>query len=348
MGRRPDFEPVETKKGWMVSVPPGMSATGKRVRKFFPDLAKAQKFAGKIRGAHTSGLRGLLTTELATEAAMAVRILEPLGISLVEAARMVAATKDARGQTEVFRSRWRRALLSGEQRWSQRYVDDIGKLPRWLGRTAMGMPCGELSDEAIERALRAHGAKAATTMAARKARVLAVLNFREVATRRPGVISILSVAQAAKVLRACGTAEERRVIALLMFAGIRPDAEHGEISRLQWEAVGKREIYVSPEVSKVGDRHVLIKPRLRRLLRGHPEKGPVMPAGWRRAWQRIRRVAGISEMQDVLRHTFASNYLAAYGEQAAKLAMGHTQGSDTLFRHYRRAVTKEAGKRFFR
>ena len=331
----------------MVSIPPGMSATGRRVRKFFPDLPKAQKFAGKMRGAHASGLRGLLTSELAAEAVTAIRILQPLGISLVEAARLAAAAQDVQGQTESFRARWRRALLSGEKRWSQRYVDDIGKLPRWLGRTAMGMPCGEMTDEAIERALRAHGAKAATTMAARKARVLAVLNFRETAPRKSGVITILTVSQAARVLRACATAEERRVVALLMFAGIRPDAEQGEISRLQWETVGKKEIYVSPEVSKVGDRHVPIRPRLRRLLRGHPAEGPVIPPGWRRAWQRIRRVAGISEMQDVLRHTFASNYLAAYGDNAAKLAMGHTKGSDTLFRHYRRAVTKEAGRKFF-
>jgi integrase len=133
-----------------------------------------------------------------------------------------------------------------------------------------------------------------------------------------------------------------RVVALLLFAGIRPDAEAGEISRLQWEAVGETEIYVSPEVSKVGDRHVPITPRLRRLLRGHPKSGSVVPAGWRRAWQRIRRVSGISEMQDVCRHTFASNHLAAFGEDATKQAMGHTAGSSTLFRHYRRAITRES------
>lgn len=348
MGRRPDFEPVETKSGWMVSIPPGMSATGKRVRKFFPDLQKAQKFAGTTRAAHTAGLRGLLTTELAAQAVVALRILQPLGISLPEAARMVAATQKASEKTEVFKARWRRALLDGEKRWRQRYIDDMGKIPRWLGRTAMGMQCGELSDEAIERALRMHGARSLSTLAARKSRVMAVLNFRERAPKKTTAIQILSPGQCARVLRVCHGRDELRVVALLLFAGIRPDAESGEISRLDWEAVGEREIYVSPEVSKVGDRHVEIQPRLRRLLRGHPAEGPVIPAGWRRAWQRIRREAGISEMQDVLRHTFASNWLAAFGEDAAKLAMGHTKGSDTLFRHYRRAVTQEAGKRFFR
>jgi integrase len=84
------------------------------------------------------------------------------------------------------------------------------------------------------------------------------------------------------------------------------------------------------------------------LLKGHPASGPVAPAGWRRSWQRIRKEAGIGHMQDVLRHTFASHYLAAYGEDAAKQALGHAAGSTTLFRHYRRAVTELQGKAFFR
>jgi integrase len=53
-------------------------------------------------------------------------------------------------------------------------------------------------------------------------------------------------------------------------------------------------------------------------------------------------------MQDVLRHTFASHYLAAFGEDAAKQALGHAAGSTTIFRHYRRAVTESQGKAFFR
>jgi integrase len=59
-------------------------------------------------------------------------------------------------------------------------------------------------------------------------------------------------------------------------------------------------------------------------------------------------VAEIASMHDVCRHTFASNFLAAQGEDATKQAMGHTAGSATLFRHYRRAVTRDAGAKYFR
>ena len=91
-----------------------------------------------------------------------------------------------------------------------------------------------------------------------------------------------------------------------------------------------------------------IRPVLRRALKGHPQAGPVAPAGWRKAWQRIRKAAGIGHLQDALRHTFASHYLAAYGEDAAKAALGHAAGSRTLFAHYARAVTAAQGKAFFR
>lgn len=346
MGRRPDFEPVKTSKGWMVSVPPAMSATGKRVRRFFQDEKKASSYGASVRAAHTKGMRGMLPAEVALQAAEAVRILGDSGISLIEAARIAMRTAGSADQAEKFSERWRRAVLAEEARWSDRYAADIGKVPKWIGKKGMAMRCGEFTEDALAELLRDHGAKALSTLAARRARVLAVLHWKE-RHRSTREIQILTPKQAGRVLRACENPEQRRVVALLLFAGIRPDAESGEISRLEWDAVGKTEIYVSPEASKVGDRHIPILPRLRRLLRGHPKSGPVAPAGWRRAWQRIRKEAGISEMQDVCRHTFASCYLAAYGEDAAKQAMGHTKGSDTLFRHYRRAVTKEAGEAYF-
>lgn len=60
----------------------------------------------------------------------------------------------------------------------------------------------------------------------------------------------------------------------------------------------------------------------------------------------IRKAAGVTA-HDVTRHTFASHFLAWQGEASTKNAMGHTAGSSTLFRHYRRAVTEEAGKTYF-
>ena len=350
MGKRPEFEPVETESGWMVSVPPALTADGKRVRRFFKEWKKANAFAGKMRKTHHSGLRGgLIPAALAMQAAEAARTLEGTGISLPEAARMAKAAVATGNGAEKFEDRYWRAMLAGEDHWSARYCVDMEKVPRWIGKEGLGLRCAEMTRERVDGLLRANGAAALKTVTRRRAMVMAVVNYQERVRGSKRGIEILTPAQAGWVLRACVTPEERRVVALLLWAGIRPDAESGELGRLEWDAVGETEIYISATVAKTKtDRHVPITGRLRRLLRGHPATGPVCPAGWRRAWQRIRRVAGIAEMQDVCRHTFASCHLAAFGEDATKQAMGHTAGSTTLFRHYRRAVTMEAGVRYFR
>ena len=112
---------------------------------------------------------------------------------------------------------------------------------------------------------------------------------------------------------------------LMLFAGIRPDPEHGEITKLLWEDVGGQHVHVRDEVSKTkSERLIVIRPRLRRLLKGKPRTGKVVPPQWRKAIQRIRRAAGIdgSEYQDAARHSFASHHLLAFGEDRTKEAMG--------------------------
>ena len=158
----------------------------------------------------------------------------------------------------------------------------------------------------------------------------------------------MTVEQCEAMLAACVSTQERRAVALLLWAGIRPSAEDGEITRLDWSAVGEGEIYIAAEVAKTGtDRHIKLTPRLSHLLAGHPASGSVIPPDWRRIYQRLRKAAGIAGEQDITRHTFASNFLAAFGEKDTKDAMGHTADSKTLFRHYRRAVTEADGIAFF-
>ncbi|MFZ9937765.1 MAG: hypothetical protein ACO3JG_12025 [Luteolibacter sp.] len=49
MARIPQFIPVETSRGWMVSIPQDMTATGKRRRKYFAGKTAAEKFAATLR-----------------------------------------------------------------------------------------------------------------------------------------------------------------------------------------------------------------------------------------------------------------------------------------------------------
>ena len=248
---------------------------------------------------------------------------------------------------ELFGDRYLRTMTAMEDAWSNSYRLSMTAIPRWLPGEFMQRRCHGLDRVAIEAALRVVQPNLKqSSLDMKSTRILAVINFRP-RHRKASAIQILSVSQSARLLRVCESAAERRVVSLLLFAGIRPDAQNGEIGRLDWSSVSDQ-IYIAAEISKTSsDRYIPISARLGRLLRGHPLSGPVCPPNWRRAWQRIRRDAGISEMHDVLRHTFASNYLAAHGEEATKNAMGHTQGSVTLFRHYRRAIMQADGIRFF-
>jgi len=342
----PHFHPTETAKGWMVSIPPNMSADSKRVRKFFKNHKDAEKFAGGLRAKFRTGQRGgLISHNLALDAARAFELLKPHGLSLTDAAREAVTRIEKAGVSETFAERHAAVMLANEDRWRQNYMDSIEKMPRWLPQWFMDTQCNLIDKAVIERALA--GPTARSTKDLRGRYVSAVLGHKD-RHHKSEHIAILTPSQSAKLLRACESKQELWAISLLLFAGIRPSAEDGEISKLDWADIGADDIYISPQIAKTGtDRHIPITPRLRRLLRGHPSSGCVIPANWKKVHQRIRKAAGITA-SDVMRHTFASNYLAAFGEKACKDAMGHTAGSSVLFRHYRRSITEEAGQRFFR
>ena len=348
MPRVAEIKPFKTPQGWRVNIPKSMAADGKRHKKYFRTESEANRYAGKLRSQYASGVRGsALPLAIALQATEAISILEGTGVGLVEAAKIVAKQMATSGAQETFLQRYDRAVLDGEGRWSKRYRQDMDRMLRWLPKGFLAKPCGVIDRGVIEKALVEDRKLSRATIDMRTTRTLAILHYRE-RHRKSTEIKILTLAEVEAVLGHCKTPEERRVVAFLAFAGIRPDAESGEIARLGWEAVGAKEIYIAPATSKTGsDRHIPLTPRLRAEIDGHPAEGPVLPAGWRRAWQRIRKAAGIAGEQDILRHSFASHMLAATNEERTKSSLGHTAGSSTLFRHYRRAVTLADGLVYF-
>lgn len=332
-----------------MSVPPAMSGTGQRKRSYFRDDKKAaEKFAASLRTRYHAGERsGVITKREAEDAAAALGVLEPFGISLLDAATEVVRRLESDGDSELFGARWARVVPLGECHWSARYARDIGKVPLWVPAWFKKTRCGAITPQMIRKAVTEAGAAALSTQEARGARVAAVLNYKP-RHRKTTVIEIMTAEQVKAAFAACGDPAERWALGLIIYAGIRPSVDEGEITRLDWEAVGKNEIYVSEEVAKTNtDRHIPITPALRAAIKGHPKSGTVIPAGWKRRMERIRKAAGIAGKSDITRHTFASHYLAAFGEDATKQAMGHAAGSRTLFRHYRKAVTEADGKAFF-
>lgn len=373
MSRRPSFVVSNPKPGaFMVHVPASLSLLGKLERRTFRDPKSAEKFAAKLRTQYHKGIRGgVVDPSTAQSAELAERIireagvdatvveavrayldarakLDPLNVTLQEVVKGYVRRHKAMGSDRTFREAAAEVVRAKEMTWSDRYLRNIEQtlkgLPDWFMRT-------RLPD--IDEALMLRAVKAAvstqTAIETRMRHVKALVSGKGRRKRSKG-LTLLTVTQCAAMLRACKTPDERRCVAILLFAGVRPDSADGEISKLDWSAVKDGAIHVSAAVSKTGtDRIVPIRPRLARLIKGHPESGPVMPAGWPKRIQVIRKAAGMNSQtyQDATRHAFASHHLVAYGETSTQAAMGHTEGSRTLFKHYRAAVPEDAGKKYF-
>jgi hypothetical protein len=144
MPRAPKFDPIETPAGWMVSVPPTMAADRKRHRNFFATEREAARYASKLRGAYNAGQRaGLISVNLAVEAQEALKVLEPTGLGLVEAAKIVAQQLDS-GRSKTLSEQHRHALEKNENHSVNSVLisfedidnrlDKLGKDRNWLSQ----------------------------------------------------------------------------------------------------------------------------------------------------------------------------------------------------------------------
>jgi integrase len=177
---------------------------------------------------------------------------------------------------------------------------------------------------------------------------------------------ILTVAQAKKVMSSCLDYRENKnlrqhyrvdcrdclaAFALMLFAGIRP----AEVARLRWAQIRleDRELFVEARQSKTqkSTRFITIQENLLKWLEKVPKrsrKGLIVPSNWARKYKVVRFVSGIGKLQpDILRHSFGSYHLQAFGDvNQTRASMGHTV-SDTLFAHYRAAVNRKDAEAFW-
>ena len=138
-------------------------------------------------------------------------------------------------------------------------------------------------------------------------------------------------------------------VALMLFGGIRPK----EVSRLEWKDIDLTDctVRVSNKKAKTDrSRYFEMPEPLKEWLQTIPvgeRVDSVVPGSWQHKWKAVRRHAGIADIADALRKTFVTHHLAAYGDvNKTRAIIGHEVG-DVLFSHYRGAVSKKEGLRFF-
>ncbi len=177
-------------------------------------------------------------------------------------------------------------------------------------------------------------------------------------------ISILTVEQARKLLRAALESKEPGVLASLvlrLFCGLRTT----EVCRLDWQEVHWLDerpfVHIPP--GKAKKRRIRLvdipanaliwlrkadPPALGRIVSGTGDARNDTKAYCARLG-RLVRAAKLEELENnAPRHSFGSYHYALHGDalRTAK-EMGHSQGDAVLFAHYRALVTKEAAEKYF-
>jgi len=174
-------------------------------------------------------------------------------------------------------------------------------------------------------------------------------------------VQTLTPEQMTRLLASCDALPEpasgamRAYIALAGFAGIRPE----ELHRLNWHDVNLStgSAFIRAEVSKVGEaRAVPLSENCKAwLATSSTRSGLVAPkAGFRYRFDVVRATAGYSvrghegeEWQsDVLRHSFASYWLAIH-KNRAELAEHMGNSPKIIGKHYRRVMPMDEAQSWF-
>jgi integrase len=386
MPRRPQFKHRKTPTGaWVINVPASITATGKREQHFFKTRDLAQAHGAKLREKffEDGAKSNTITPTLAEAATQAEAILAPWGLSLVEAARMVAAIRERETASKTLGDAadlWIAACEGLRPKTVRNYKLTTDKLRAALAdRLLAGISAEELQavvapagTTAAVAAERMRNAKAFWRWSASKgwcqAETFKGLELPK-ASKESGEIGILTPGEAEALLRTAETHFPQAVasFALQLFAGIRAE----EITRMEKGHVTDDGIDLPASVTKKGRRrHITPSATLAAWLAKHPfEPCP----NWRETSAAVRRLTGwdvvsaiLNErvrvktmkplaapslgrwQQNALRHSHAS-YAVASGTALETLLFefGHTGNANVLRAHYVGKASKKQALEFF-
>jgi integrase len=370
MPRRISLSPCATglkKWPWRVNLPAGYTTTGKRQRNFFKTKQEAETFAQsqRIRLDNWGRASSMLTPSQAEQAAVAFHKLEPYDVTLNTVVADFIARHDALARSVTFKTLFDRFVESKKNRSAAYLVSLKYTLPRFAGlhdRKVCDIAPADIDAEtagmtpavrnAFLRNLRAvfnFGVKRSWL----ETNPVSKLDFEIV---RSGEVVTLTPKQAEALMLAADDDNDLLAYhALALFAGVRPL----ELQRLEWKNIDLVEghIEITAAVSKTGRRRIIaIEPNLAAWLNHYIEKGgatagKVMPitSNLRNRLREIRRAAGLTEWtQDVMRHSFASFWLAQHGDiNRLTLMMGH-ESPHMLWKHYHRAAKRKDAEPYWK
>jgi integrase len=134
----------------------------------------------------------------------------------------------------------------------------------------------------------------------------------------------------------CDASQAEEAIALQAFGGLRAS----EVRKLTWDHISLEtgELMISEDIAKTSAMRIVeINPSLRAWLERVPvekRQGPVAPFTWNRTMSAIRHMAGVADLRNPLRTSFAV-YSRASGVPLERIGqqLGHT-GSEVTHKSY--------------
>jgi integrase len=373
MGRHAALKPRKTPKGWEVSIPPALTDSGIRERRYFKTQRLADEHLDEVKarrkqfGEQAKSIR----PSLAETATAAEELLRPYDVSLLDVVRLYVAEQKRREASSLVSSALEAFRASKDGRSDkqvQAYRLMGEKLAEKFGERAMSTITGEELAEHIERTSGGPGAfnqnlrlvSAFWRWASKPprewcdAKVMGHVERKETVS---GHIGTLTAIEAKKLLT---TAEKHYPetalpFAVALFTGMRRE----EIERLSPEDFTADGITVPAINAKTKRRRFIHMPApLAAWLAAYPLGETVLPSNWLRKEKAVRRLAGWKVWSDLmepaeppedapewpanaLRHTAASVALAM-GKPIETLVFehGHSGGLTTLRNHYIGQVTK--------
>ncbi len=370
MARVPKFTPqksTESKMPWRVNVPSQFSESGKRERAYFATKAAALKFAEqqktRIRD-HGTAIE--LLTPAQREAATAAFQL----MGNVSPSRLIDIVKEhldleKRRMTSVrlkeLCSRFSDAKAEMSPQYRKQLRSAIELLKPFEDRLVFEITPNDLEPLLAKFPPAARNAhlrvwKAVFNFALKRewcsVSPVMKLDFAEISRTE---VKLLSNDEIKRLLKECA-AHHRDLLPYHLFgifAGIRPM----ELERMRWEQVQleERHILLPSSVTKTATRRIIeMEKALCVWLRWYRWKqdsfrGPIVKRkNLRTRLRNLRTQAGIERwVQDVMRHTYASNWLANF-ENLDRLRgnMGH-RSDEVFWNHYHRAVLRKEAEAFW-
>jgi len=369
----PAHDPTRTSKPWYVSIPPKLSANGKRQRRFFATKSAAEGEIQrlKVRKENHGISAKLLDPAQEQQSAAALKLLRDAGLD-VQLAQVVGdyiSRQDKRSKSLSLAKVWQK-YIDAEPR-SDRHTRNLqGTLRRF--KPLHDRLVIDITVEQIKDVLAGAAVTYKNRMIREAGAVFAFAKLHDWLQNDPfekikqgkhkiGERSIYTLAETQALLATAARNDEKLIpyVCIAIFAGLRPDNWQGELARLQWGHVNIAEsmITLPASITKTGrKRFVPIEPCLMAWLQWYIERhgiqsGSVCPEIGDPLRDRLRAVfdaAKVKREKDATRHTYASYWLSQFRDEGElALRLGHVGGVKVLHTHYFQNVDRADAEKFW-